>query len=181
MNCHYQIGLTRLTGVSSNQSQVASELLLIVSRQVHRDVCVCHWQTPAAPGAGGSSHNQLMAGAPFASIDYFRFPLEQLPQQSPSDDAVELKARYFVDDEHPQAVHRCIRHLITCWLFMSGVEVSDSTSLSVKNNVSAYKLLVVRDGELVMAANGSYIIILVYRLQCTNYQSIFFLWFYTIT
>jgi len=66
-------------------------------------------------------------------------------------------------------VHRCIRHLITCWLFMSGVEVSDSTSLSVKNNVSA-KLLVVRDGELVMTLHPIYIIILMYHLQRTNYQ-----------
>jgi len=52
---------------------------------------------------------------------------------------------------------------------MSGVEVSDSTSLSVKNNVSA-KLLVVRDGELVMTLHPIYIIILMYHLQRTNYQ-----------
>ena len=67
---------------------------------------------------------------------------------------------------------------------MSVAEVSDSTSLRFKNNghVSAYKLLVVRDGELCYGSERDLYIILVYRLQCTNYQSIFFLWFYsTIT
>ena len=54
---------------------------------------------------------------------------------------------------------------------MSVAEVSDSTSLSFKNNVSAYKLLVVRDGELCYGSERDLYIIPVCNVLIINQYS----------